>query len=76
MGVHNKQIDLDNHLFEELERLNDDELTGDRLKEEVARAKAIANIASQINASRANSLRAVQFADERIDAHLALPEGF
>jgi hypothetical protein len=41
----NKITDLRNHLFEQLERLQDDELD---LVEEVSRSKAMAQIAQQI----------------------------
>lgn len=44
----NKSIDLNNHLFEQLERLNDEELKGEDLKEEIERSKAIADISKQI----------------------------
>lgn len=44
----NKLNDLNNHLFAQLERLNDDELTDEGLQREVARAKAISGVASQI----------------------------
>lgn len=69
----NKQIDLDNILFAELERLDDENLDGDALKAEINRAKAIGSVAAQINASRANSLRAAQFMDQACDAHPRLP---
>ena len=44
----NKLIDLNNHLFAQLERLNDEELTQEEIKNEVQRAKAISGVASQV----------------------------
>jgi len=40
--------DLNNHLFAQLERLGDEDLAGDKLQEEITRAKAISDIATQI----------------------------
>lgn len=71
--MRNKQTDLDNILFAELERLDDESLEGEALDREIKRAKAIGNVAAQINASRANSLRAAQFMDQAYDAHPQLP---
>ena len=48
MSTKNKITDLNNHLFEQLERLNSDELAGEKLKEEIERGKAMAGIATQI----------------------------
>jgi hypothetical protein len=44
----NKFGDLHNHLFEQLERLNNEGLKGARLQEEVNRAKAITGVAREI----------------------------
>lgn len=44
----NKLLDLNNHLFEQLERLNDDELTDEQLTKEIQRAKAMSTIATNI----------------------------
>lgn len=40
--------DLSNHLFEQMERLNDESLSEEQLKKEIERAHAMANIADQI----------------------------
>ena len=44
----NKLSDLNNHLFAQLERLSDEDLKGDALQEEIERAKAINQVATQI----------------------------
>lgn len=44
----NKLIDLNNHLFEALERINDENLKGENLQEEIARAKTITTIGNTI----------------------------
>lgn len=60
----NKLVDLNNHLFEELERLNDEELKGEELEEERKRAKSIANIAQTIINNGELALKAVKHYDE------------
>lgn len=47
-NVKNRLVDLNNHLFEQMERLNDDELEGEKMTKEISRAKAMSLIASQI----------------------------
>lgn len=44
----NKLSDLNNHLFAQLERLGDEDLKGDELKEEVERGKTIAAVSKEI----------------------------
>jgi len=44
----NRLSDLNNHLFAQLERLCDDELTGDKLQMEMERSKAISGLAKDI----------------------------
>ena len=42
----NKLVDLNNHLFAELERLSDEDLQGDELTAEIDRAKAITGVSN------------------------------
>jgi hypothetical protein len=58
----NKISDLNNHLFSQLEKLNDDELTGEDLNNEVQRAKAMSNLAGQIIASTKLTIDAMKMA--------------
>ena len=44
----NKLIDLNNHLFEQMERLNDESIKGDDLRDEINRSKAMGSIARTI----------------------------
>ena len=60
MGTKNTLLDLNNHLFEQLERLNDDDLSQEELQKEVNRAKAMTGIASQIIGSAGLVLKAIQ----------------
>lgn len=57
--------DLNNYLFETIERLNDDELTGQALTEELQKAKAITNVAAQIINNGNLALKAEVFKDNR-----------
>lgn len=60
----NKLINLNNHLFEELERLNDENLKGEALQEERERAKSMANIAQTIINNGELALKAQKHFDE------------
>ncbi len=40
--------DLNNHLFAQLEKLSDDDLTGDGLEAEIKRAESMAKVSEQI----------------------------
>ena len=60
----NKLSDLNNLLFEQLERLQDDELKGDDLDHEIARSKAVTSIASQIIQNGNLAMRAAEFSAE------------
>lgn len=46
--MNNTLSDLNNHLFEQLERLNDESLTEEQLNTELKRADGMSKIASQI----------------------------
>ena len=46
--VKNTLGDLNNFLFAQLERLDNEELSGDGLKEEMDRAKSVTQVATQI----------------------------
>lgn len=60
----NKLTDLNNHLFEQLERLNDAE-SQEELETEITRAKAVASIASNIISNGNLMLDTMKFIDDR-----------
>lgn len=57
----NTLSDLHNHLFAQLERLSDEDLKGDKLKEEIGRAKAVSTIAKDITSNAGLVLEAQKF---------------
>lgn len=58
--------DLNNHLFAQLERLGDEEIQGEKLIEEIDRAKAITTIANQIISNGNLVLQAEKFKAETL----------
>lgn len=72
--MQNKMSDLNNHLFAQLERLGDEDITGDELAEEIDRAKAISGVAGQIIANAQLAIKAAEFmAINNADATPRLP---
>lgn len=61
----NKLIDLNNHLFAQMERLGNEGLKGDELKAELERAKSMTGVANSI----------ISNADLALKAQMAFSEG-
>lgn len=70
----NTLLDLNNHLFAEIERLGDEELKGDALAEELQRASRISNIAKNIIENANVTLQATKFMDDHMNADLKVPK--
>ncbi len=64
MGTRNTLIDLNDYLFEQIERLNDEELRGDELDQEIKRSKAVASVANQMINLANTVLDATKFNNE------------
>ena len=65
--------DLNNHLFMQLERLGDEDLSGDDLLKEIARSKAISDIAKNVIENANVVLQAKKYANELIDDNDSMP---
>nr|WP_319552414.1 hypothetical protein [uncultured Vibrio sp.] len=68
----NKLTDLNDHLFAQLERLSDEGIKGEKLKEELGRAKAVSSISKDIISNAALALEAAKFQTDF--RHAKLPE--
>ena len=56
--MENKLTDLNNILFEQIEHLNDDDLHGEALKQQIKRSQAIESVAGMIIANANTVLKA------------------
>ena len=67
--------DLNNFLFEQLEKLADDDIKGDELEGEIRRSEAMAKVSEQIIQTGEFQLRAIQHMDEYgYEREKAVPE--
>ena len=69
MGTRNTLGDLNNHLFMQMERLNDDDLTIEELEKEKDRARAMSEISKNIINNANLVLQAKKFKDDAMDAN-------
>ncbi|MHA6481080.1 hypothetical protein ACX1C1_04050 [Paenibacillus sp. strain BS8-2] len=70
----NTLLDLNNHLFAQLERLGDEELDNEELAAEISRAKAVTSVATQIINNGRLVLDAKKFSDDKLNADAKLPK--
>lgn len=70
----NKLTDLNNHLFAQLERLSDEDLTAEQIEREVRRADAIVSVSDQIVKGAGLQLKAAEMiAEHGVIARQNLP---
>ncbi len=70
----NNLMALNNHLFEQLERLNDEELTEEELNKEIHRSRAMTDVASRIIDNAELGLQAERLKVEYGRREITLPE--
>lgn len=70
----NTMNDLNDHLFMALERLNDENLSGEELQQEIERSKAISEVGKTVIDNAKTVLSAMKFNDEKLDANMQLPK--
>ena len=70
----NKLMDLNNHLFAQLERISDESLKGDKLSAEIARSKAVAEVANQIIQVGKLALEATKYQAEYNRSGVPMPK--
>jgi hypothetical protein len=71
----NRLIDLNNHLFAQLERLSDEDLGGEKLSEELQKTKAITSVANNIISNARLALDAKVAIQENMIKHPPLMLG-
>jgi len=74
----NKLVDLNNHLFAQLERLGDESLTSERIDDEVKRTEAIVSVSKEIIANADLTLKGARLVAEHgghMSSYLPMIEG-
>jgi hypothetical protein len=72
----NTLSDLNNHLFAQLERLGDEDMTQEQLQMEVQRAKAINGVAKNIINNARLDFDAAKFSHKEMPVNKSMPEQF
>ena len=70
----NTLAELNNHLFAQLERLGDEELSGEELEKEVKRAESITKIARVVIENSNTVLKSIELKSNALDADVILPK--
>lgn len=73
MGTRNTLKDLNNHLFEQLERISDISIDDENLSKEINRSKAVSIVAKNIIDNGKLVLDAEKFKDDRLAADKETP---
>lgn len=74
----NKLIDLNNHLFAQLERLSEEDLTKEQIEQEVKRTEAVVSVSQQIVQNADLALKAAKLVAEHgayVGKYLPMIEG-
>lgn len=72
----NTLLDLNNHLFAQLERLSDEDLVGEDLERELQRAKGVTDVSKMIVDNAKVVLDAKKFVDTSFEADPKIPRLF
>lgn len=65
--------DLNEYLFDELDRLSNEDLSGEQLTQEIGRSNALTRIAERVIASADIAMRALKMKEDAMDANMKLP---
>jgi hypothetical protein len=72
----NTLSDLNNHLFAQLERLGEEDLSQEELKKEIERSKAINGVARNIIDNAKTTLEGVRLTYEKLPGNEPVPDQF
>lgn len=73
MGTRETLSDLNSLLFEQMERISNDDLTDEEFQKEIQRTNAISGLSKNIINNAALVLNAAKFNDDKLDANTKVP---